>query len=127
MVRVSRVAFVDDEVALGRKFLRVLRSPLAIPFHRGSPNSYIIWVMNNVHIADHRSWTYSHHIDMSNNNNEFRNLTLPSRSSSKMFKNLVRTSKRTSHFTIIKINLLTLFKEIIADYNETHTRPINTE
>jgi hypothetical protein len=30
-----------------------------------------------------------------------------------MFKNSVHTSKRT-HFTITKINLLTLFKEIIA-------------
>jgi uncharacterized protein YbcV (DUF1398 family) len=29
-----------------------------------------------------------------------------------MFKNPVRTSKRTQHFTIAKINWLTLFKEI---------------
>jgi hypothetical protein len=31
-----------------------------------------------------------------------------------LFKNSVRTSKRTPHFTITKINWLTLFKEIIA-------------
>jgi hypothetical protein len=32
-----------------------------------------------------------------------------------IFKNIVRTSKRTPHFTITKINLLMLFNEIIAD------------
>jgi hypothetical protein len=32
-----------------------------------------------------------------------------------LFKNSVRTSKRTPHFTITKINWLMLFKEIIAD------------
>jgi hypothetical protein len=31
-----------------------------------------------------------------------------------IFKNSVRTSKRTPHFTITKINWLTLVKEIIA-------------
>jgi len=31
-----------------------------------------------------------------------------------LFKNSVRTSKRTPHFTITKINWLMLFKEIIA-------------
>jgi hypothetical protein len=31
-----------------------------------------------------------------------------------IFKNPVRTSKRTPHFTVTKINWLTLFKEIIA-------------
>jgi hypothetical protein len=31
-----------------------------------------------------------------------------------IFKNPVRTSKRTPHFTITKINCLTLFTEIIA-------------
>jgi hypothetical protein len=40
---------------------------------------------------------------------------------------LVRTSKRTPHFTITTINWLTLFKEVIAVYNETHIKPINTE
>jgi hypothetical protein len=38
-----------------------------------------------------------------------------------LFKNSVRTSKRTPHFTITKINWLTLFKEIIAVYSENHT------
>jgi hypothetical protein len=42
-----------------------------------------------------------------------------------IFKNSVRTSKRTSHFTTTKINWLTLFKEIIPVYTNSHTRPIN--
>jgi hypothetical protein len=42
-----------------------------------------------------------------------------------IFKNPVRTSKRTQHFTITKINWLTLFKEIIAVYTENHTKIIN--
>jgi hypothetical protein len=33
----------------------------------------------------------------------------------------------TQHFTIIKINWLMLFKEIIAVYRENHTRPINKD
>jgi hypothetical protein len=45
----------------------------------------------------------------------------------KIFKNLVRTSKRTPHFTITNINWLTLFKEIFAVYSENHTKPINTK
>jgi hypothetical protein len=44
-----------------------------------------------------------------------------------LFKNSVRTSKRTPHFTITKINWLTLFKEIIAVYSENDTKPINTK
>jgi hypothetical protein len=44
-----------------------------------------------------------------------------------LFKNSVRTSKRTPLFTIIKINWLTLFKEIIAVYSENHAKPINTK
>jgi len=44
-----------------------------------------------------------------------------------LFKNSVRTSKRTLHFTITKINWLMLFKEIIAVYSEKHTKPINTK
>jgi hypothetical protein len=44
-----------------------------------------------------------------------------------LFKNPVRTSKRTPHFTITKINRLTLFKEIIAVYSENHAKPINTK
>jgi hypothetical protein len=39
-----------------------------------------------------------------------------------LFKNSVRTSKRTPHFTITKINWLTLFKEIIYVYTENHTK-----
>jgi hypothetical protein len=42
-----------------------------------------------------------------------------------LFKNSVRTSKRTPYFTITKINWLTLFKEIIAVYSENHAKPIN--
>jgi hypothetical protein len=42
-------------------------------------------------------------------------------------KNSVRTSKRTTNFTITKINWLMLFKEIIAVYNENHAKPINTK
>jgi hypothetical protein len=38
----------------------------------------------------------------------------------RVYKNIVRTSKRTPHFTITKINWLTLFKEIIAVYTEDH-------
>jgi hypothetical protein len=33
-----------------------------------------------------------------------------------LFKNSVRTSKRTPHFTSTEINWLTLFKEIIFNY-----------
>jgi hypothetical protein len=37
----------------------------------------------------------------------------------------VRTAKKTRHFSITKINWLTLFKEIIAVYSENHTKHIN--
>jgi hypothetical protein len=40
-----------------------------------------------------------------------------------MFKNSVRTAKKTQLFTITKINWLTPFKEIIAVYTENHTKP----
>jgi hypothetical protein len=43
-----------------------------------------------------------------------------------LFKNSVRTSKRTPYFTTTKINWLMLFKEIIAVYIENHMKPINT-
>jgi hypothetical protein len=43
-----------------------------------------------------------------------------------LFKNSVRTSKRTPYFTITKINWLTLFKEIIAVYSENYAKPSNT-
>jgi hypothetical protein len=44
-----------------------------------------------------------------------------------LFKNSVRTSKRTPHFTITKINWLMLFKEVVAVYSDNHTKPINTK
>jgi hypothetical protein len=44
-----------------------------------------------------------------------------------IFKNSVRTAKKTQHFTITKINRLTLFKEIIAVYSENHTEHINAK
>jgi hypothetical protein len=40
-----------------------------------------------------------------------------------LFKNSVRTSKRTPHLTITNINWLMLFKEIIAVYSENHAKP----
>jgi hypothetical protein len=43
-----------------------------------------------------------------------------------MFKNSARTAKKTPHFTITKINWLTLFKEIIAVYSENHMKSTNT-
>jgi hypothetical protein len=44
-----------------------------------------------------------------------------------VFNNSVRTSKRTTHFTITKINWLMLFKEMIAVYSEKHSNPFNTK
>jgi hypothetical protein len=44
-----------------------------------------------------------------------------------IFKNSVRTAKKTQVFTITKTNLLMLFKEIIAVYSENHTKHINTK
>jgi hypothetical protein len=46
-----------------------------------------------------------------------------------LFKKSVRTSKRTPHVTITKINWLRLFNEIrvIAVYSENHTKHINTK
>jgi len=43
-----------------------------------------------------------------------------------LFKNSVRTSKRTPHFTITEINWLTLFRKIIAVYSENYVKPIKT-
>jgi hypothetical protein len=37
-----------------------------------------------------------------------------------LFKNSTRTSKRTPHFIISKINWLMLFKEMIAVYTENN-------
>jgi hypothetical protein len=42
-----------------------------------------------------------------------------------LFKNSVRTSKKTQPITITKISWLMLFKEIIAVYSEKHMKPIN--
>jgi hypothetical protein len=44
-----------------------------------------------------------------------------------LFKNSVRTSKRTPHFTITKINWLMLFKEITAVYSGNHAEPLTFE
>jgi hypothetical protein len=44
-----------------------------------------------------------------------------------LFKNPVRTSKRTPYFTITKINWLTLFKEVIDVYTGKHLKSINTK
>jgi hypothetical protein len=44
-----------------------------------------------------------------------------------LFKNPVRTSKRTPNSTITKIIWLMLFKEIIAVYSENYAKPINTK
>jgi hypothetical protein len=41
--------------------------------------------------------------------------------------NSVRTSKRTPHFTITKINWIMLFKEIITVYSKRHTICTNTK
>jgi hypothetical protein len=43
-----------------------------------------------------------------------------------IFKNSVRTAKKTLLFTITKINWLISFKEIIAVYSENHMKIINT-
>jgi hypothetical protein len=43
-----------------------------------------------------------------------------------MFKNSVRTAKKTQHFTVTKINRLTLFKEIIAVNAENHSKEIHS-
>jgi hypothetical protein len=39
--------------------------------------------------------------------------------------NFVRTAKKTPHFTVTKVNQLTLFKEIIAVYSEKYVKHIN--
>jgi hypothetical protein len=44
-----------------------------------------------------------------------------------LFKISGRTSKRTPHFTVTKINWLTLFKETIAVYRDNHAELINTK
>jgi hypothetical protein len=44
-----------------------------------------------------------------------------------MYKNSLCTAKKTQLFTITKINLLMLCKEIISVYSENHTKPIITK
>jgi hypothetical protein len=42
-----------------------------------------------------------------------------------IFKNSVRTARKTPHLTIAEISLLTLFTEIIAVYTGNHTKSIS--
>jgi hypothetical protein len=44
-----------------------------------------------------------------------------------IFKNSARTSRRTQHFTIRKINWLMILKKIIAVYSENHTKRIDAK
>jgi hypothetical protein len=44
-----------------------------------------------------------------------------------IFKNSVRTSKRTQLATVTNINLLSLFKEVIAVYTENQVELLNTK
>jgi hypothetical protein len=41
-----------------------------------------------------------------------------------LVKNSGRTAKKTAHFTVSKINRLTLFKEMIAVRSENYTKPV---
>jgi hypothetical protein len=43
-----------------------------------------------------------------------------------IFKNSVHTAKKTQHFTVTKINWLTVIKEIIAAYCEENMKHTNT-
>jgi hypothetical protein len=43
----------------------------------------------------------------------------------RIFNNSVLTAKKTPHFTVTKIDRLTLFKEIIAVYSENRKKPTN--
>jgi hypothetical protein len=60
------VGFVVDKAALGQGFLRVLRFPLSLSFHCGSPCSYITWGMNKRPVGGRSSETSSNPIDMNN-------------------------------------------------------------
>jgi hypothetical protein len=42
-----------------------------------------------------------------------------------LFKNPVRTSKRTPYFTITRMNLLMLFKEIFALYSAKYRKELS--
>jgi hypothetical protein len=41
-----------------------------------------------------------------------------------VFTNSARTAEKTQHFSVTKINRLTLFKEIIVVYSEHHAKPV---
>jgi hypothetical protein len=43
-----------------------------------------------------------------------------------VFKNTACPSDRTPHFIITKINLLMLFKKVIAVYHKKHKKPIRS-
>jgi hypothetical protein len=43
-----------------------------------------------------------------------------------IFRNSIRTAKKTQPITITKINQLMLFKEILAVYTRNHMKPTNT-
>jgi hypothetical protein len=43
-----------------------------------------------------------------------------------VFKNSVRSAKKTPLFTITKIRWVMLFKEIMAVYSENQTKPVDT-
>jgi hypothetical protein len=43
-----------------------------------------------------------------------------------IFKNSVRTAKKTQHFTITKINWLTVSMDTTAVYSENHKGHVNT-
>jgi hypothetical protein len=64
------VGFVVSKVALGQVFLRVLRFSLSVSFHRGSSYSCtrITWGMNDRPVGVRSTGTYSHPINMNNNN-----------------------------------------------------------
>jgi hypothetical protein len=42
-----------------------------------------------------------------------------------MFEHPVRTGKMIKHFTITKTTWLMLFKEVIAVYSDSKTKPVN--
>jgi hypothetical protein len=63
---IGSCGFMMDKVALGQTFFELFGFPLSLSFHRGSPCSYIIWVMNIRPVDGRSSETWSHHIDINN-------------------------------------------------------------
>jgi hypothetical protein len=57
----------------------------------------------------------------------FMKIRQPFEAEAGLNKYSVRTAKKTPHFTITKINWLTLFKEIIVIYSDNHMKYINTK